>query len=146
MTLDFVGSTCGKLSQPFQITASSVSSCTLQAHPLQMQHLDLLPSARHQCSRFCCFEPITETTCQCQTSRQRHVCGQECCERVFLNEQFDICRFSKILFPIRIQQASANRKRAFDGTQNMANTKRKAAAHHQASCPTSAPIASMKCM
>jgi len=93
MTFRIISNTCGSVQQPLQLDASSSVHCNSSAQSVQLQQHQLSAGAgHHQCTRFCCFEPLFGNVFKCQTSGLTHICDQGCNERIFLDNHFDICR------------------------------------------------------
>ena len=94
MTFRNLSNTYGSSQQPLHIAAESGNLCSTLHNSQQLQQHQLSAGAgEHLCTRFCCFEPLFGNVFRCQTSGITHVCDQGCCERIFLDNHFDICRY-----------------------------------------------------
>lgn len=138
MTFKIISNTCGSLQQAYPVAASGSSLCNTITNSQQLQQHQLLAGAgQHQCTRFCCFEPLFGNVFRCQASGITHVCDQGCTERIFLDNHFDICRFSKKLFPTQKQPETSSRKRCLDDSNTGSLSKRANVMTSWSSCPMS---------
>lgn len=64
-------------------------------------------SDQHVCSRHCHYEQSLGNLWTCRTSGQIHVCDQNCNQKVYYDNYNMICRLSKRLFPIPLDQQPA---------------------------------------
>ncbi|KAL3134803.1 hypothetical protein ABBQ32_007786 [Trebouxia sp. C0010 RCD-2024] len=125
MTFRIISNTYGSSQQPPHVAAGSGNACTTLNNSQQLQQHQLSPGAgEHLCTRFCCFEPVFGNVFRCQTSGITHVCDQGCSERIFLDNHFDICRFSKKLFPSHKLPETASRKRCLADSSTGGSNKR----------------------
>ena len=93
MTFKIISNTCGSLQQacPEAVGGGSLCNTIINSQHLQ-QHQLLAGAGQHQCTRFCCFEPLFGNVFRCQASDITHICDQGCTERIFLDNHYDICR------------------------------------------------------
>lgn len=147
MTFRIISNTCGSVQQPLQLESSSNVQCNRSAQSVQLQQHQLSAGAgHHQCTRFCCFEPLFGNVFKCQTSGLTHICDQGCSERIFLDNHFDICRFSKKLFPTHTHSEAISRKRSIDdGSHTGLSSKRVHSMNSCSSCPLSINAENMDC-